>query len=104
MGLMPRISLSIPHCLGQEEAKTRIIGFIADARRQIGGVSDMKEHWVENVGTYKFRAVGFAVEGRLEVLPDTLAVEIDFPFAALPWKGKAENEIRTQVVALLGQG
>jgi hypothetical protein len=99
---MPRISLSIPHCLNQDEAKTRIVGFIADARRQIGGVSDLKENWAGNVGTYKFRAVGFAVEGRLEVLPDVLAVEIDFPFAALPWKGKAENEIRTQAVALLG--
>jgi hypothetical protein len=102
MGVMPRISLSIPHCLAQDEAKTRIVGFIADARRQIGGVSDLKENWIGNTGTYKFRAVGFAVEGRLEVLTDVLAVEIDFPFAALPWKGKAESEIRTQAVALLG--
>jgi hypothetical protein len=102
MGLMPRISLSIPHCLGEEEAKTRVTGFIAQARQQIGGVSDMKENWVGNVGTYKFRAVGFAVEGRLEILPEILAVEIDFPLAALPWKGKAENEIRTQACALLG--
>src|SRR5262245_15227450 len=98
---MPRISLSIPHCLSQDEAKTRIIGFIADARQQIGGVTDMIENWDANVGTYKFRAVGFPVEGRLEVLPDILAVEIDFPFAALPWKGKAENEILTQAGALL---
>jgi hypothetical protein len=42
------------------------------------------------------------VQGRLEVYNDALAVEVDFPFAALPWKGKAENEIRTQAVALLG--
>jgi hypothetical protein len=98
---MPRISLNIPHNLGPEEAKTRIIGFISDARAQIGGVTDMKENWNANVGTYKFRAVGFPVEGRLEVLPEILAVEIDFPFAALPWKGKAENEIRNQACALL---
>ena len=98
---MPRISLSIPHDLNEDEAKTRVVGFIAQARQQIGGVSDMKENWVGNVGTYKFRAVGFAVEGRLEVLPNFLAVEIDFPIAALPWKGKAENEILTQAGALL---
>lgn len=98
---MPRISLSLPHDLNENEAKQRIVGFISQARQQIGGVSDMKENWVGNIGTYKFRAVGFAVESRLEVLPNTLAVEIDFPMAALPWKGKAENEIRTQACALL---
>jgi hypothetical protein len=98
---MPRISLSISHGLGANEAKTRIVDFIAQARQQVGGVSDLKESWGENVGNYSFRAVGFLVQGRLEVFDDTLNVEVDFPFAALPWKGKAENEIRTQASALL---
>jgi hypothetical protein len=98
---MPRISLSVSHGLGADEAKSRIVGFIAHARQQVGGVSDLKEIWIGNVGTYSFRAVGFLVQGRLEVFDDTLDVEVDFPFAALPWKGKAESEIRTQAVALL---
>ncbi|MGZ4963151.1 MAG: polyhydroxyalkanoic acid system family protein [Limisphaerales bacterium] len=99
---MPRISLSISHGLEAEEAKKRIIGFIAQARPQVGGVSDLKESWAENVGSYSFRAVGFLVQGRLEVDDHNLDVQIDFPFAALPWKSKAENEIRTQADALLG--
>jgi hypothetical protein len=98
---MPRISLSIEHGLGTDEAKKRIVGFIAEARPQVGGVSDLKESWAGNVGTYSFRAVGFAVQGRLEVDKDKLDVQVDFPFAALPWKSKAENEIRTQAAALL---
>jgi hypothetical protein len=101
MGLMPRITLSVPHGLTADEAKTRITGFIDQARHQVGGVSQFKETWVENVGTYSFRAVGFLVEGRLEVLEEILQVEVEFPFAALPWKSKAENEIRTQASALL---
>ena len=102
MGLMPRISLSIPHGLAPEDARTRITGFITQARQQIGGVTQFKEAWRENVGTYSFRAVGFLVEGRLEIQNHTLDVAVDFPFAALPWKSKAETEIRTQAVALLG--
>jgi hypothetical protein len=98
---MPRISLSISHGLEAQEAKKRIIGFIAQARPQVGGVNDLKESWAGNVGNYSFRAVGFLVEGRLEVGDDNLDVQIDFPFAALPWKSKAENEIRTQAQALL---
>lgn len=98
---MPRITLSIPHGLSADEAKTRITGFIEQARQQIGGISQFKETWAGNVGTYSFRAVGFLVEGRLEVLQEILQVEVEFPFAALPWKGKAETEIRTQAVALL---
>jgi hypothetical protein len=101
MGLMPRISLSVPHCLQEEEAKKRIVGFIAQARHQVSGVHELKETWAGNVGCYSFRAVGFLVEGRIEVHDQALNVEIDFPFAALPWKSKAENEIRTQAVALL---
>lgn len=98
---MPRISLSVSHGLEAEEAKKRIIGFIAQARPQVGGVSDLKETWNANVGCYSFRAVGFLVEGRLVVDDQSLDVQVDFPFAALPWKGKAENEIRTQAEALL---
>jgi len=101
MGVMPRISLSIAHGLEAEEAKKRIIGFIAQARPQVGGVSELKESWADNVGTYSFRAVGFPVQGRLEVDDKYLEVQIDFPFAALPWKSKAESEIRNQAVALL---
>lgn len=101
MALMPRITLSIPHGLGTDEAKTRITGFIGQARQQIGGVSQFKETWAGNVGSYSFRAVGFLVEGRLEVREEILEVEVEFPFAALPWKGKAENEIRSQASALL---
>jgi hypothetical protein len=67
----------------------------------MGGITQFKERWAENVGTYSFRAVGFLVEGRLEIQDHTLDVEVDFPFAALPWKSKAEDEIRTQAVALL---
>ncbi len=98
---MPRISLAIPHGLGADEARTRITGFIAQARHQVGGVSNFNEQWFGGVGTYSFRALGFLVEGRLDVRDDILTVQLDFPFAALPWKGKAENEIRTQAVALL---
>lgn len=98
---MPRITLSIPHDLGTDEARTRVTGFINQAREQIGGISQFKENWIGNVGSYSFRAVGFLVEGRLEISQEILEVEVEFPFAALPWKGKAENEIRTQAVALL---
>ncbi|MEO7299585.1 MAG: polyhydroxyalkanoic acid system family protein [Verrucomicrobiota bacterium] len=99
---MPAINLSIPHKLSPEEAKLRITKLITETKSQFGGsVSEVKESWADNQGTFSFRAMGFAVSGNLQVEPSTVQVEINLPFAALPFKGRVESEISTRAKQLL---
>ena len=99
---MPRIRLSVPHVLGQEEAKKRVANLIAETRAQFGAqVSDVTEVWTECVDTFSFRALGFLVAGKLEVQAAQLLVDIDLPFAALPFKGRVESELLSRSRQLL---
>jgi hypothetical protein len=91
---MPKISLSVPHQLGQDEAKSRITRLIAESRSQFGDkVSDLQETWTGNIDAFRFGVMGFSVEGQLDVQPSELRVEIQLPWAALPFKNRIESEI-----------
>jgi len=99
---MPDIKLSVPHKLSPEEARQRITKLISETKSQFGNsVSDVKESWVDNRGTFSFRAMGFSVSGNLQVEPSTVEVEINLPFAALPFKSRAEKEISNRAKELL---
>lgn len=99
---MPKINLSVPHQLSQDEAKERISRLIAEGRAQAADqVSDVVENWSGYVDTLSFRARGFAVQGRIEVHPARVAVEMHLPFAAFPFKSRIEQELRERAERLL---
>jgi hypothetical protein len=99
---MPKIKLTVPHALGKEEAKRRITDFITGTRGQIGRmVTDLEQSWNGDVENFRFRALGFAVAGRLSVEPAALLVEMDVPLAALPLRGRVEREILGHATTLL---
>jgi len=99
---MPSIKLSLPHTLGAAEAKTRISKISDDARAQFGGmVTDAKQDWNGNVGTFSFRAMGFNVAGQLDVQPSLVNIELNLPLAALPFMSKVEEQMKTRAKALL---
>jgi hypothetical protein len=99
---MPKIRLSVPHTLGQEEAKKRVANLLAESRVKFGShVSDVTEAWTGNVDNFSFRAMGFSVSGKLEVQEAQLLVDMDIPFAALPFKGRVESELLAHARQLL---
>jgi hypothetical protein len=99
---MPKLRLSVPHALGQEEAQKRVASLLADSRTKFNGqVSDVTEVWTGCVDNFSFRALGFSVAGKLEVQAAQLLIDIDFPFAALPFRGRVESEILTRARQLL---
>jgi hypothetical protein len=100
---MPKISLSVAHQLGQEAAKNRIAGLMADSRARFAGqVSEMAESWNGYVDAFSFKAMGFSVTGKLDVQPAEVMIELNLPLAAYPLKGRIENEILTHARQLLG--
>ncbi len=99
---MPKIDLSVPHQLEQEEAKRRIAGLIAESRSRFGGeVSNMDESWNGFAHAFSFKAKGFSVSGKLDVQPAQVLIELQLPWAAYPLKGRIENEILTRARELL---
>src|SRR5688572_10177248 len=99
---MPSIKLSLPHKLGADEAKKRITNLINETKEKFGNqVCNVRESWNGNRGDFGFKAMGFDVTGNLLVHPATVDVEINLPFAALPFKGKIERDLSTRAKALL---
>src|SRR5665213_1920811 len=99
---MPKIQLSVAHNLGQEEAQRRAVKLISETREQFGGkVTDLDESWNGNIETFSFRALGFAVSGKMEVQPASLEIEINLPMAAMLFKSRVENEILTHAKSVL---
>ncbi len=99
---MPKINLVIPHTLGVEEAKRRISRLVAETRDEFGHmISDLEESWNGNVETFRFRAMAFAVHGTIEAQPAAVLIELHYPFAAIPFKGRVESELLKHARALL---
>jgi hypothetical protein len=99
---MPKISLSVSHQLGQEAAKKRIAGLIADSRARFADqVSQVAESWDGYVDAISFKAMGFNVTGKLDVQAAQVMIELNLPMAAYPLKGRIENEILTHARELL---
>jgi len=99
---MPVIKISVPHDLGADEAKHRIVNLVSEAKGNFGkSVSDVKESWIDNRGEFSFRAMGFSVSGNLQVEPKSVDLEITLPFAALPFKSRIEGELSSKAKALL---
>ena len=99
---MPKISLTVPHQLGQEAAKNRIAGLIADSRARFAGqISQVSETWNGYVDAISFKALGFSVTGKIDVQPDQVLIELNVPLAAYPLKGRIEKEILAHARELL---
>lgn len=99
---MPKMSMTIPYQLDQQEALGRLKGMIEGLKQQHGDmVSNLKEEWNGNTGTFSMRAQGFNVGGTLNVEPNQVVLNGDIPWAAKPFQGTIEATIRERVERLL---
>ena len=99
---MPSIKLSVPHKLGVDEAKRRISKLMTETQKQFSGVAtDVTETWNGTNASIGFKAMGMPVSGSLAVQATEVQVEIDLPFAALPFKGQVERELSSRAKLLL---
>jgi putative polyhydroxyalkanoic acid system protein len=99
---MPAIDVTIPHQLSQAQAMTRIQSLIANIKAEHGDkITDLHEEWGDNVGTYRFSVLGFAVSGTVEVMPTSVRLTGNLPFAASFFKNTIESTIRDRAAELL---
>lgn len=99
---MPKISVTVPHQLGQQEAAERLKGFLATLKeQQKDRVSDLKEEWTDNGLKFSFKSFGFQFQGTGVLEPSDVKLDLDIPFAAMMFKGKIESDIRETLARAL---
>jgi hypothetical protein len=93
---MPKLTVNVPHALGQEVATERLQGILEKMKeRYQSQFSDLQESWLGNVLSFGFKTFGFAIKGTMDVQPSEVKVDADLPFAAMMFKGKIEQELKT---------
>ena len=99
---MPKMKMTIPHTLGQDEARQRVQGMISNMKEQYGDkVSDLEEEWSGDTGRFSLKAMGLNLKGTLQITDSELRVDGDLPWAAKPFQGTIEATIRERAERLL---
>lgn len=99
---MPKISVTVPHQLGQQEAADRLKGFLAKLKdKHQGQVSNLEEEWTDNGLKFSFKSFGFQFQGTGVLEASDVKLDVDIPFAAMMFKGKIESEMRETLTRVL---
>jgi hypothetical protein len=75
------ITLTLPHSLGQDQARARIQSGIADARQQLGDkLATVEETWQGNHMEFRCGVMGQTITGRVDVQADSATLYVDLPW------------------------
>jgi hypothetical protein len=93
---MPKpLTLSIPHTLGRAEAKRRLTDGLTEARARLAAVAtSIEDRWVDDRLEFRLVALAQTVTGRIEVLEESVWLEVELPWAL----GMLAERIRTKVI------
>ncbi|MBN1910175.1 MAG: polyhydroxyalkanoic acid system family protein [Pirellulales bacterium] len=99
---MPKLSVTVPHQLAEEEAVRRLKSESDVVRAAFGDrVSELEEAWEGNTLTFGFRAMGMRVRGQVAVSPSDVQTTAEVPLAAMMFKGAIQQQIETRLGRLL---
>ena len=99
---MPSIEMSMPHQLGEQEARRRIQELLPRMKADYGEqIKDLQEEWNGNTGIFSFSVMGFAVSGTLTVNESSVDLDGNLPFAATFFKGKIKSVIQEKAQEIL---
>ena len=75
------VVVSVPHRLGREEAARRIRAGFERAGTQFGGLLDISEQaWTGDRLTFRASALGQQASGLIDVLDDSVRIEVTLPW------------------------
>jgi len=99
---MSNLNVEIPHQLSKEEALGRIKNLLVNLKQeQKDIVSDIKEEWSGDRGSFSFSAKGFELSGDIQVNDTNVIINAQLPFAVALFKGAIQNIIEQRAKALL---
>ena len=104
---MRPVSIKIPHSLGQAEARRRIETGFGRARQQMtGGIAGMlsfTDRWEGDRLHFDAGGLGQKIAGRLDVLPDSVHIEVDLPEMLAMLANRLAGTLKKETQKLLGK-
>ena len=100
---MPQpLLVSIPHKLGQQEARRRLDSGIGRLRSDLNALlSGLDYHWEGDTLNFVASAMWQRITGRIEVLDDVVNVEIDLPWIMQLLRDTIARQVRGRSIAML---
>jgi hypothetical protein len=96
------ISLSLPHDLGEAEARRRLVAGLYDARATHPAyLKHLQETWDGNRMEFKASVIGQTITGRVEVEARRLHIHIDLPLLLAVFAGHIVPRIESEGAKLL---
>ena len=100
---MPAFQVEVPHALGQPEATARLVRYVERVfEKYADQISAPQGGWEGSLLTYDFRTYGMHITGKMEVGEINVRVNGNLPLAAMLFKGKVEQSVRTELTRVLG--
>jgi hypothetical protein len=89
--------VSIPHSLGKEEAMRRLKTGLAQLKEKSGNqIAAIDTQWAENKASFSLALLGQRANGNLEVLEDSVRLEVVLPWFLQMIAEKAKALIQKQ--------
>lgn len=99
---MPKVSITLPHTLGRDQAAERLKSFMERLKeKHQDQVGNLQEEWAGDTLKFSFTTFGFKIAGLGTLAESEVKMDIDLPFAAMIFKGKIEGEIRETLTRIL---
>lgn len=96
------ISIEVPHHLTQEQARAKIAAGIDKAVAEHGSkVTGVTHDWTGNTLRFGVKAMGQSLTGTADVLPQSVKINIDLPWALAMFGGTLKNRIVTETQGVL---
>lgn len=97
------VTVTIPHELGKAEARKRIEDGIGRLGHQFGDSVKLTKAWEGDCLSFSAKVVGQAVAGRLDVLDETVRMEVDLPPFFAMIADKVKGRLKTEGQLMLGK-
>ena len=94
--------VSIPHSLGKVEAQRRLQGGMGQLKSSLGDkLTSIEDTWTGDRMDFKVGALGQSVSGHLEVMEDSVRLEVVLPWVLQVFAEKAKGYIQKQGTLML---
>lgn len=94
--------VSIPHRLGRQEAKRRLDSGIGRLRPELAAfVNTLDYSWADDTLNFRASAMWQTITGRIDVLDDSVRIEIDLPWIMQLLGETIAKQVRGRGIALL---
>lgn len=94
--------VNIPHRLTRDQVRGRLQGGVSQFRSQFGDkAGNVSDTWAGDHCDFKLAAMGQTVTGRVDVLDDSVRLEVDLPWILAAFASKIRTGIEQQGRKLL---